>query len=161
MKIQQYWFSRRTGKFFFEGQFSVTGRCFCQNQNIVFRLVIYLSILCNCPANIYLFKVNNRNTRKRCEISLKIAINTSESRQRRRSGVLILNFEHLSSIFLVFLVDFEQGNVSCVKPLNIFMEFGRLKKILSKRERRSCFSRQNLLSPIRIQKSILRNIRNL
>ena len=26
------------------------------------------------PANIYLFKVNNRNTRKRCEIFLKLTI---------------------------------------------------------------------------------------
>ena len=30
------------------------------------------------PANIYMFKVNNRNTRKRCEICSKLAIKTSE-----------------------------------------------------------------------------------
>ena len=30
------------------------------------------------PANIYLFKVNNRNTRKRCEICLKLTIITQE-----------------------------------------------------------------------------------
>ena len=29
-------------------------------------------------ANIYLFKVNNRNTRKRCEICLKLTIKTPE-----------------------------------------------------------------------------------
>ena len=28
------------------------------------------------PAKIYLFKVNNRNTRKRCEICLKLTIKT-------------------------------------------------------------------------------------
>ena len=30
------------------------------------------------PASIYLFKVNNRNTRKRCEICLKLTIKTPE-----------------------------------------------------------------------------------
>ena len=30
------------------------------------------------PANIYMFKVNNRNTRKRCEISSKLTVKTSE-----------------------------------------------------------------------------------
>ena len=30
------------------------------------------------PANIYLFKVNNRNTRKRCKICSKLAIKTPE-----------------------------------------------------------------------------------
>ena len=33
------------------------------------------------PANIYLFKVNNRNTRKRCKICSKLTIKTSERRQ--------------------------------------------------------------------------------
>ena len=34
----------------------------------------------NIPANIYLFKVNNRNTRKSCEICLKLTIKTPERR---------------------------------------------------------------------------------
>ena len=33
------------------------------------------------PANIYLFKVNNRNTRKRSKICSKLTIKTSEQRQ--------------------------------------------------------------------------------
>ena len=33
------------------------------------------------PANIYLFKVNNRNTRKRCEICSKLTIKTPERLQ--------------------------------------------------------------------------------
>ena len=33
------------------------------------------------PANIYLFKFNNRNTRKKCEISSKITISTTERHQ--------------------------------------------------------------------------------
>ena len=40
-------------------------------------------------ANIYLFKVNNKNTRN--EI------------WRRHSGVFIVNFEYISHIFVVFL----------------------------------------------------------
>ena len=32
------------------------------------------------PTNIYLFKVNNRNTRKRCEICSKLTIKTPERR---------------------------------------------------------------------------------
>ena len=41
------------------------------------------------PANMYLFKINIRNTGKRCEI--------------RRSDVFII-FEHISHLFLVFLL---------------------------------------------------------
>ena len=44
------------------------------------------------PANIYLFKVNNRNTRKRCCICSKLTIKTPERRHWRRTGVFIVNF---------------------------------------------------------------------
>ena len=56
-----------------------------------------------CP-NIYLPKVNNRNTRTRCEIYSKLTIKI-----RRRSGISIVNFEHISHLVLVFLlfVNFE------------------------------------------------------
>ena len=53
------------------------------------------------PANIYLFKVNNRNSRKRCELLSKLTIKTPE---RRRSGVFIVNFENISHLFLGFLL---------------------------------------------------------
>ena len=56
------------------------------------------------PAGIYLLKVNNRNTRTRCEICSKLTINTPERRQWRRSGVFIVNFEHISHLALVFLL---------------------------------------------------------
>ena len=56
------------------------------------------------PAGIYLFKVNNRNTRTRCEICSKLTINTPERRHWRRSGVFIVNFEHISHLVLVFLL---------------------------------------------------------
>ena len=44
--------------------------------------------------------VSNRNTRTRCEICSKLTIKTPE----RRSGVFIINFEHISYIALVFLL---------------------------------------------------------
>ena len=52
----------------------------------------------------YMFKVNNRNIRARCEICSKLTIKTAERRQWRRSGVSILNFEHISHLVLVFLL---------------------------------------------------------
>ena len=43
----------------------------------------------NFPAGNYMFRVNNRDTRARCEIC---------------SGILIVNFEHISHLLLVFLL---------------------------------------------------------
>ena len=56
------------------------------------------------PANIYLFRFNNRNTRKGSEISSKLTIKTPERRQWRSFGVFIVSFEHISHSFLVFLL---------------------------------------------------------
>ena len=54
--------------------------------------------------NIYFFKDNNRNTRKRCEICLKLTIKKIEQRQWRHFGVFIVNFKHFLTPFLVFLL---------------------------------------------------------
>ena len=56
------------------------------------------------PAGIYLIKVNNRNTRARCEVCSKLIIKTPERRQWRHSGVFIVNFEHISHLVLVFSI---------------------------------------------------------
>ena len=56
------------------------------------------------PAGVYLLKANNRNTRTRCEICSKLTINAPERRHWRRSGVFIVNFEHISHLVLVFLL---------------------------------------------------------
>ena len=56
------------------------------------------------PANIYMFKVTNRNTRERCKLCSKLTIKTPERRHRCRSGVSIVNFEHISHFFLVYLL---------------------------------------------------------
>ena len=52
----------------------------------------------------YMFKVNHRNTRTRCEICSKLTINTPERRHWRRSGIFIVYFEHFSHLVLVFLL---------------------------------------------------------
>ena len=51
------------------------------------------------PANIYLLKVNNRNTRTRREIYSKSKIKIPDD-----VAVFIVNFEHVSYPFLVFLL---------------------------------------------------------
>ena len=50
--------------------------------------------------NIYLFKVNNKSFRKKCEICSSLTIKTPE---RRRSGVFIVNLEHISLFLLLTL----------------------------------------------------------
>ena len=47
------------------------------------------------PVGIYLFKVNNRNTRTRCEICSEL---------RHQNDVFIVNFEHISHLVLLFLL---------------------------------------------------------
>ena len=49
------------------------------------------------PTNMYLFKVNNRNTRKKWHM-FKV------NNKWRRSGLFIVNFEHISCIFSVCLL---------------------------------------------------------
>ena len=56
------------------------------------------------PVNIYLSKVINTNNTKRCEICSKLTIKTPERRQWRHSDVFIVNSEHISHIFSVFLL---------------------------------------------------------
>ena len=46
-------------------------------------------------AGIYMFKVNDKNSRTRCEICSELTIKTPERRKWRRSGVLIVKFEQV------------------------------------------------------------------
>ena len=70
----------------------------------------------NFSTNIYLFIVNNGNTRKRCEICLKLTIKSSQ----QHSTVFIVNVKHVSYLFTPFssisTVGFEQVNVWWVPP---------------------------------------------
>ena len=56
------------------------------------------------PPYIYFFKVNNRNSRKKCEICSKLTIKTSEQPLWRRFGVFIVEFKYISDLFLKFLL---------------------------------------------------------
>ena len=63
------------------------------------------------PAGNYMLKVNNTNTRTRCEIYSKSTIKTREQCHWHHCGVFIVNFEHISHSFSsVFIVNFEQLN---------------------------------------------------
>ena len=69
------------------------------NRTLVWRQVTSL-----VPAGNDMFKINNRNTSKRCEIILKLTIKTQEWRHWRRSDVFNVNFEHISHLVLVSLL---------------------------------------------------------
>ena len=74
--------------------FEVFRKCFIANYNHHANAI---------PANIYLFKINNRNIRKRCEICSKLTIKPPERHHWRHSGVFLVNFKQISQLFLVFL----------------------------------------------------------
>ena len=67
------------------------------NQDQIYIQTVY-------PAGNCMFKVNNRHTRTRSEICSKLTIKTPQRRQWRRSGVFIVNYEHISHLVLVFLL---------------------------------------------------------
>ena len=67
------------------------------------------------PAGNYMFKVNNRNTRTRFEICLKLTRKTLERRYWRRSGDFIIYFEHVSH-----LANFKQVNAGWKSFHSIF-----------------------------------------
>ena len=62
---------------------------------------IYFSVhyLENFRENNYWFKVNKRKNRTRCEICSNLTIKTPERPCWRRSGVFIVNFEHIYTFF--------------------------------------------------------------
>ena len=82
------------------------------NQKVWNESNILISLMCSMrtvfPANIYLFKVINRKTRKRFEIFhtffWKLKIKTPERCQWRRSIVFLIDFEYILYLFLVFLL---------------------------------------------------------
>ena len=69
------------------------------------------------PVDIYLFKAINSNTRKRCEICLKLTIMSPERHHCRCSGVFVVNFDHIPHLLLGFVFDFEQGPARCINML--------------------------------------------
>ena len=82
----------------------------CDNPRLIFwfffwafsKLRVKLLVLVSLPACIYWFKVNNWNTRPICELYSKLTRKMLERHHWRRSGVFLVNFEHISQIGLVF-----------------------------------------------------------
>ena len=86
------------------------------------------------PVGIYMFKVNSGNTRTRCEIYSKITIKTPERRHWRRSGVFIVNFEHISYLVLVFLLLTLSRQMPTGLFINLFIPLIELKNIHEKHQ---------------------------
>ena len=78
-------------------------------------------ILKGNQASVCLFTRNNKNTRKRCEISSKLTLKIPEQ-LRWHCGVFIVNFERISHF-----VDFEQVNV-CWESINLNQTKNTIKK---------------------------------
>ena len=105
------------GRYALKGEGDISHKLFLPNSWQVFiktKFMVRLR-LWYFPAGNYMFKVNNRNTRKRCEICSKLTIKTPERRHHwHRSGVFIVNFEHISHCSSVSIVNFEQANADWV-----------------------------------------------
>ena len=70
-----------------------------------------VNIPVNIPVNIYLFKVNNRNTRKMCDVCSKVIIKTPEP--CTLLWCFFVKFEHILPIFLVpLLLTLQKGNIN-------------------------------------------------
>ena len=85
----------RTVPFVFMGVNFVRCRLAVKNEKCPLSLTNY-------RVNIYLLKVNNRYTRKRCEICSNLQIKTLERRQWHI--LFIVTFENISHFFPVFLL---------------------------------------------------------
>ena len=90
---------------------NTSGGCFCNYFNLLtFHQpqhlcdVIMSMTIYGVRAGNYIFKVNNRNTRTRCEICSKLTIKIPKRRHWRRSGIFIVNFERISHLVLMFLL---------------------------------------------------------
>ena len=68
-------------------------------------------------AGIFLFKVNNGNTKTKYEICSKLASSTPEGHHWRRSDVFLANFEQISRYSGDSIADFEEENVNWVISL--------------------------------------------
>ena len=73
-------------------------------KRFVKKILSYFHKDCSNPVGNYMFKVNNKNAKARCEIFSKLTIKTSKRRDWRRSGFFNVNFENILHLVLVFLL---------------------------------------------------------
>ena len=81
-----------------------------------------------------MLKVKNRNTRKMSVITSKLTIKTPERGQWCRSDVFIVNFEHITHLFLEFLL--------LTMDKKCFLGFQKDKNLLKENEvtRTTCYT---------------------
>ena len=94
----------------YPSDFDVT---FNKISTLFWFLYNFLRIITQYPVNMYLLQVNNRDSRRKCEICSKLNIKTPERRQCHRSSVFIVNFEHILHIALLFLIVQECIKLTC------------------------------------------------
>ena len=81
-------------------------------QNSILQSSIVTEYM-NIPANIYLFKVINRDTRKRCEIYSELTIKTTKTTSTTSFwGFYCYLWTYFTPFSSVYIVDFAQKNVS-------------------------------------------------
>ena len=98
------WFWNNTNLSFLKRYQSIWLSIFSKPDKSMRLLLLLPGKIRVSPAGNYMFKVNNRNTRTRYEICSKLSIKISERHQWRRSGIFIVNFEHISHFVQVFLL---------------------------------------------------------
>ena len=91
--------------FFFNWFLSNIGYCHKHDHRFtILYPVLYNLGICSLhfQASIYVLKVNNINSRKKCVICSKLKAKTPERYHWRRYGVFAFNFKHISYLFLMF-----------------------------------------------------------
>ena len=79
-----------------ECYFSLIARCNIPSWLIIIYFLLFMLLL--------LAQSNNRITRKRFKICSQLTIKAPERHRWRRSGIFIVNFDHILRLFLVFLL---------------------------------------------------------
>ena len=86
----EQWFKRRT---------------WLEEQLLVYKIWIGNASILNMPGSTEILpNVGNRDTRKRCGICSKLTMKTQERCHWGRFRAFIVNFEHISHLFLFFLL---------------------------------------------------------
>ena len=94
-------------------------------------LHLSLQLIASCvtsivPVGMYLFKVNYRDNRRRCEICSKVKIRSTERNHRGRSGIFIVN----SNLFYTFAsvsVEFQHALFAGLITFQILLKFASQK----------------------------------
>ena len=81
---------------------------------------------------IYIFKFNNRSTKNRCEICLKLAIKTTERRHWRYSSDFVVNFEHVPHFFQLLILKNEFVCYDLISWNNSLLYYVELHKFVDK-----------------------------